>query len=231
MEWDQVFAHPIFKGHFDQFRANNKKIEDKLKVVMNGLRFKINSENIDIGKLFSLLGFNPGSELSFHEFHKFLDYISPKITEEEVRFFFDKVDADESGSISIEEIEGEMAKHNITVDRGSKLKKANTMQEDEEPQLSEQLAEKAKRCFERLFRVLNYKKISLKKTFHAYDKEGQGNLTFDCFKNMISRLDSSFTEDDIISIFDAIDVDHSKTIEFDELNAYYCKVNGLPFSL
>lgn len=48
---------------------------------------------------------------------------------------------------------------------------------------------------------------------------------------MIARLDSSFTEDDIISIFDVIDIDHSKTIEFDELNAYYCKVNGLPFSL
>jgi serine/threonine protein kinase len=94
MEWDQVFAHPIFGGHFDQYLANNKKIEDKLKVVMNGLRFMINSQNIDIGKLFTLLGFNPGSELNFEEFHKFLDYISPKITEEEVRFFFDKVDKD-----------------------------------------------------------------------------------------------------------------------------------------
>ena len=82
MEWDQVFAHPIFCGYFDQYLANNKKIEDKLKVVMNGLRFMINSQNIDIGKLFTLLGFNPGSELNFEEFHKFLDYISPKITEE-----------------------------------------------------------------------------------------------------------------------------------------------------
>lgn len=36
--------------------------------------------------------------------------------------------------------------------------------------MSEELAEKAKKCFERLFRVLNYKKISLKKTFQAYDK-------------------------------------------------------------
>lgn len=80
---------------------NNKKIEDKLKVVMNGLRFKINSENIDVCKLFSILGFKPDSELKFKEFHKFLDYISPKITEEEVRFFFDKVDEDDSGSISI----------------------------------------------------------------------------------------------------------------------------------
>jgi Ca2+-binding EF-hand superfamily protein len=132
-----VFAHPIFGGYFDQYLLNNKKIEDKLKVVMNGLRFKVNSENIDIGKLFSLLGFNPGSELNFAEFHKFLDYISPKITEEEVRFFFDKVDKDESGTISIVEIEGEMMKHNISIDRVSKLKKANTYQEDEESQLSE----------------------------------------------------------------------------------------------
>jgi serine/threonine protein kinase len=102
IEWDQVFDHSIFKGYFDQFRINNKKIEDKLKAVMNGLRFKINSENIDVNKLFTILGFKQGSELSFPQFHKFLDYISPKITEEEVRFFFDKVDVDESGTISIE---------------------------------------------------------------------------------------------------------------------------------
>lgn len=58
-----------------------------------------------------------------------------------MRFFFDKVDKDESGTISIEEIEAEMMKHNITVDRVSKLKKANTYHEDEEPpHLSEELA-------------------------------------------------------------------------------------------
>ena len=232
IEWDQVFEHPIFNGYFDQFRMNNKKIEDKLKVVMNGLRFKINSENIDVSKLFHILGFRPESELKFAQFHKFLDYISPRITEEEVRFFFDKVDEDESGSISISEIEKEMARHNIVFDLANKLRKANTYQEDEEGrELSEQLAEKAKKCFERLYRVLNYKKISLKKTFQAYDRDGNGNLTFECFKNMISRLDNSFTEDDIVSVFEVIDRDKSKTIEFDELNAYYCKVNGLPFTL
>jgi len=48
---------------------------------------------------------------------------------------------------------------------------------------------------------------------------------------MIIRLDPSFTEDDIQTVFNAIDVDHSKSIEFEELNAYYCKVNGLPFNL
>lgn len=30
-----------------------------------------------------------------------------------------------------------------------------------------------------------------------------------------------------MTVFDFIDVDQSKTIDFDELNSYYCKVNGL----
>ena len=47
---------------------------------------------------------------------------------------------------------------------------------------------------------------------------------------MISRLDPSFNEEDVHILFDYIDTDHSKSIEFDELNAYYCKVNGLPLT-
>jgi hypothetical protein len=29
-------------------------------------------------------------------------------------------------------------------------------------------------------------------------------------------------------VFELIDKDKSKTIEFEELNSYYCKVNGIP---
>lgn len=47
---------------------------------MNDLRFRIHSDNIDVGKLFSILGFKSGTELNFVQFHRFLDYISPKIT-------------------------------------------------------------------------------------------------------------------------------------------------------
>jgi hypothetical protein len=45
---------------------------------------------------------------------------------------------------------------------------------------------------------------------------------------MLGRLDPSFSNEDISTIFDFIDTDRSKTIEFEELNEYYCKVNGLP---
>lgn len=32
-------------------------------------------------------------------------------------------------------------------------------------------------------------------------------------------------------IFEVVDTDNSNTIEFDELNSYYCKVNGIPEAL
>ena len=47
----------------------------------------------------------------------------------------------------------------------------------------------------------------------------------------MKRLDSTFSEDEIQAIFEYIDTDRSKTVEFDELNNYYCKVNGIPESL
>lgn len=55
-----------------------------------------------------------------------------------------------------------------------------------------------------------------------------GNLSIENFKNMMARLDSKFTEKEIAAIFDVIDTNHSKTIEFDELIAYFCRMNNLP---
>ena len=43
----------------------------------------------------------------------------------------------------------------------------------------------------------------------------------------MKRLDNTFSPDEIQGVFEFIDTDHSKTIEFEELNSYYCKVNGL----
>ena len=70
---------------------------------MSRLRFRINSDNIDVRKLLTILGIkNEKEELNFKEFSKFLDYIYSDLTEEEVRYFFDKVDEDSSGTISVQ---------------------------------------------------------------------------------------------------------------------------------
>jgi Ca2+-binding EF-hand superfamily protein len=55
----------------------------------------------------------------------------------------------------------------------------------------------------------------LRKTFQAYDKEGKGNLSFDSFRHMLSRLDNSISEEDAKAVFDVIDADSSNSIEFE----------------
>lgn len=44
----------------------------------------------------------------------------------------------------------------------------------------------------------------------------------------MKKLDPSIGDDEIKLIFEIVDVDNSKTVEFNELNSYYCKVNGIP---
>ena len=46
---------------------------------------------------------------------------------------------------------------------------------------------------------------------------------------MMNKLDKTMPNDEIIEAFNLIDEDGSKTIEYDELNKYYCKVNGIPY--
>lgn len=82
-----------------------------------------------------------------------------------------------------------------------------------------------------MFKILSSKKLTLYKTFSAYDTDKSGELTINEFEKIIKRLDSSFKEEEIQAVFDFIDTDRSKTIEFDELNSYYCKVNAIPESL
>lgn len=56
MSWEDVFRHKIFGGFFDNYIKNMKEIENKLKTIMSRLRFRINSDNIDVRKLLSILG-------------------------------------------------------------------------------------------------------------------------------------------------------------------------------
>ena len=86
---------------------------------------------------------------------------------------------------------------------------------------------KVKKCFLKLNKILTTKKLTLFATYNAYDTDRNGQLTITEFERILKRLDTSFTEEEILTVFDFIDVDQSKTIDFDELNSYYCKVNGL----
>lgn len=66
------------------------------------MRFQINSKNIDLFKLIEGLGFEDQKELNYDEFSSFLRHIHPKITKKEIKFFFEKMDVNADGSISMD---------------------------------------------------------------------------------------------------------------------------------
>lgn len=72
---------------------------------MGELRFEINSKNIDLDRLIDGLGFKNNKELNYEEFTQFLKHIHPKITNKEINFFFEKMDTNADGSISMKELE------------------------------------------------------------------------------------------------------------------------------
>jgi hypothetical protein len=152
------------------------------------------------------------------------------------------MDSNDDGSISMQELSAEMEKHFINFNKGAELeamishcsnfavKKAESLQEEsfDARKIPSELEFKVKKCFVKLFKILSSKKLTLYKTFSAYDTDKSGELTINEFEKIIKRLDSSFKLEEIEAVFDFIDTDHSKTIEFDELNSYYCKVNAIP---
>lgn len=64
------------------------------------------------------MGFKPNHQLSFNEFSQFVKAIHPSIDKEEINFFFEKMDYNADGSISLQELSTEMEKHRISFTKG-----------------------------------------------------------------------------------------------------------------
>lgn len=62
ISWDELFVHPIFQGFFDEKGGNNQIFENKLKQIMNDLRFYIKSNNLDLSKILYNLGYMSENE-------------------------------------------------------------------------------------------------------------------------------------------------------------------------
>lgn len=97
--------------------------------------------------------------------------------------------------------------------------------------MSSELEQKTRNCFVKLYKTLTHKNLTLYKIFLTYDIDRSGMLSIDEFGKILRRLDNSITEEEVTLVFNFIDTDGSKTIEFDELNNYYCKVNGIPLAM
>ena len=82
---------------------------------MADIRFMINSQNIDLTKLFERMGYKEDQELNFKELQRFLRTVNPNISSEEEVYMFERLDEDNNGSISLKELEQEMEKNHISL--------------------------------------------------------------------------------------------------------------------
>jgi hypothetical protein len=69
-------------------------------MIMSDLRFKINSQNLDLCKILASLGYKNGeAELCKNKFYELLQRISPNITKYASDYIFNKTDYNQNGYI------------------------------------------------------------------------------------------------------------------------------------
>jgi Ca2+-binding EF-hand superfamily protein len=71
---------------------------------MGDLRFRVNAENIDLKKLWKNLGYKESKGLNFKEFQKFLNSIIPNMKKVEQSYFFEKMDKNGDGTLTLNEL-------------------------------------------------------------------------------------------------------------------------------
>merc|ERR1712121_430501 len=59
-------------------------------------------------------------------------------------------------------------------------------------------------------------KAELREAFRIYDKEGEGCITTDGLREILSEIDNKLTKEDLDGIIEEVDEDGSGTLDFDE---------------
>ena len=68
---------------------------------MSDIRFYVRSENIDLRRLWESLGYDENKELNENEFYELLGLITPHFETKEEKYFFDEMDENKDGAISL----------------------------------------------------------------------------------------------------------------------------------
>ena len=84
---------------------------------MGDLRFRVNAENIDLKKLWKNLGYKESKGLNYKEFQKFLNSIIPNMKKVEQSYFFEKMDKNRDGTLTLNELKAELRKFHISLTR------------------------------------------------------------------------------------------------------------------
>jgi Ca2+-binding EF-hand superfamily protein len=147
---------------------------------------------------------------------------------------FEKLDADDSDTISLAELENAMVLNNIPMksnyrpERKDSINSEGHQHEGMSAQKRQFIELKIIHAFKRLSQKMHKNHVSLKQVFDAYDLNRDGDINIKEFRRIMLKLDESLTDEEIQIAFDIIDIDNSQTIIFEEFWKYFCKCTGEP---
>lgn len=132
-----------------------------------------------------------------------------------LRKAFDSFDTDKKGYITCETVATILKMMGVKISEKNLQEVIAETDEDGSGQLEfEEFAElSAKFLIEEDEEAL---KNELREAFRIYDKEGQGFITTDVLKEILTEIDSKLTPADLDGIIEEVDEDGSGTLDFDE---------------
>lgn len=71
----------------------------------------------------------------------------------------------------------------------------------------------------------------LREAFRLYDKEGNGYITTDVFRDILHELDDALSPEELDMIIEEVDTDGSGTLDFDGEKSCVVRTGANPLSL
>jgi Ca2+-binding EF-hand superfamily protein len=102
--------------------------------------------------------------------------IDKELTVEEIRYIFEKLDTDDSSSISLEELEIALRQNGIPLKSHYVILKKESFDEQFDPKVVERRVVEA---FVKLSQKLKSRNLSLQEVFDAYDINKHGDMSID----------------------------------------------------
>ena len=130
--------------------------------------------------------------------------MTPNINHVEEKYFFEEMDENKDGMISLKEIRHQFEKHGISLissSRGIPF-----------PNITSEMEEKILHCFNRLYLILTKKNLTLNKVFEVFDKSKTGSLNFPEFTKIINKVEEGFADEELKLVFKLVDTDNSNSV-------------------
>ncbi|EGR28771.1 protein kinase domain protein [Ichthyophthirius multifiliis] len=242
IDWNDIFRHNLFQGHFQQYTNLIDQLEDKAQYIINELRQTIYKNQIDLEELFQKYDFTKNSMLDFKEFTQLMQSIDKGLDKTQIDYIFYKFDDNGDKSISFQEFTKWLSNNNVNLSSKQQKNSQNKLQQqiyfiytfssiyqkssNLDNNLNQKL-EKAHHVIQKLQYAILKHNINLNDLFNKYDKSEDQQLNIEEFSNLIRKIDKDLNDEETLIIFGIFDINKDNQITFQEFFSTLQKVHQL----